>query len=400
MNHSKKIVAISLTSVLLASAMGLSASAAYLGSGGSYGGNTVTRNTDCTSPYIQYYYGCQNGSDENSIWYGFDSSSCPASSDQTQTADAQTSSSDCTSAWQQIQQQLENASRKNDKAAAAQETSAPASTDNQNSVSADTAGQETAETPAATPSSNCDTNTCASANGGTTACTVTGTDGSGSCTVTVTGGSCATLSDRLFQCLNSIFEKCGLDLNKYGICLPGCSGSTAAEPTTPADDADAQPSQPVSEPSAPADSGSTETQPADNSGTGTTTDGNIDNLSFEKQVVALVNEQRAANGLSPLTLNTELSNVARVKSQDMHDNNYFDHTSPTYGSPFDMLASFGISYRAAGENIAMGYATPEAVMEAWMNSPGHRANILNSSYTQIGVGYVADGSYWTQEFIG
>lgn len=389
MNHSKKIVAISLTSVLLASAMGLSASAAYLGSGGSCGGNAVTRNTDCTSPYIQYYYGCQNGSDENSIWYGFDSFSCPASSDQTQTADAQTSTSDSASAWQQIQQQLESVSQKNNKAAAAQETSAPASTDNQNSVSADTAGQETADITAVTPSSDCNTNTCASTD-----------DGTAACTVTVTGGSCATLSDRLFQCLNSVFEKCGLDLSKYGICLPGCSGSTAAEPTTPADDADAQPSQPVSEPSAPADSGSTETQPADNSGTGTTTDSNIDNLSFEEQVVALVNEQRAAYGLSPLTLNTELSNVARLKSQDMHDNNYFDHTSPTYGSPFDMMASFGISYQAAGENIAMGYATPEAVMEAWMNSSGHRANILNSSYTQIGVGYVADGNYWTQEFIG
>ena len=65
-----------------------------------------------------------------------------------------------------------------------------------------------------------------------------------------------------------------------------------------------------------------------------------------------------------------------------------------------MLSSFGISYRAAGENIAIGYATPEAVVNAWMNSPGHRANILNPSYTQLGVGYVADGSYWTQEFIG
>jgi uncharacterized YkwD family protein len=116
--------------------------------------------------------------------------------------------------------------------------------------------------------------------------------------------------------------------------------------------------------------------------------------------VALVNEQRAKNGLAPLTLNEKLSDVARTKSQDMHDNNYFDHTSPTYGSPFDMMHSFGINYRAAGENIAMGYATPEAVMTGWMNSPGHRANILNASYTQIGVGYVASGNYWTQEFIG
>lgn len=123
-----------------------------------------------------------------------------------------------------------------------------------------------------------------------------------------------------------------------------------------------------------------------------------DNLSYEEQVVALVNEQREANELKPLTLSNELSDVARAKSQDMHDKNYFSHTSPTYGSPFDMMKEFGISYRSAGENIAMGYATPEAVVKGWMNSSGHRANILNNSYTQIGVGYVADGHYWTQLF--
>ena len=78
---------------------------------------------------------------------------------------------------------------------------------------------------------------------------------------------------------------------------------------------------------------------------------------------------------------------------------YFSHTSPTYGSPFDMMKNFGISYRSAGENIAKGYATPEAVVKGWMNSPGHRANILNKSFTHIGVGYVENGSYWTQMFI-
>ncbi len=132
----------------------------------------------------------------------------------------------------------------------------------------------------------------------------------------------------------------------------------------------------------------------------TSNSGSADNESFEQQVLALVNEQRAEIGLSPLTLSTELSNVARAKSQDMSDNNYFSHTSPSYGSPFEMLKAFGISYRTAGENIAMGYATPQAVMNAWMNSAGHRANILNASFTQIGIGYVADGNYWTQEFIG
>ncbi|WP_312636879.1 CAP domain-containing protein [Oscillibacter sp.] len=135
-------------------------------------------------------------------------------------------------------------------------------------------------------------------------------------------------------------------------------------------------------------------------GSGSTDNSTADNQTFEQQVADLVNQQRAANGLNPLTLSTELSAAARAKSQDMHDKNYFAHESPTYGSPFDMLKTFGISYRTAGENIAMGYSTPEAVMNAWMNSSGHRANILNASYTQIGVGYVADGNYWTQEFIG
>lgn len=121
---------------------------------------------------------------------------------------------------------------------------------------------------------------------------------------------------------------------------------------------------------------------------------------FESEVVRLVNEIRAENGLKPLTQDWQLSRVARYKSQDMRDLGYFSHTSPTYGSPFNMMKSFGISYRTAGENIAKGYSTPEAVVNGWMNSPGHRANILNSSYTHIGVGYVASGNYWTQMFVG
>ena len=122
--------------------------------------------------------------------------------------------------------------------------------------------------------------------------------------------------------------------------------------------------------------------------------------SFEEEVVRLVNAERARAGLRPLTMNWELSRVARYKSEDMRQNRYFDHNSPTYGSPFDMMRSFGIRYRAAGENIAMGYATPAAVVNGWMNSSGHRANILSAKYTEIGVGYVAGGNYWTQMFIG
>ena len=121
---------------------------------------------------------------------------------------------------------------------------------------------------------------------------------------------------------------------------------------------------------------------------------------YEQEVIRLVNEIRAQNGLSALTYNWERSRVARYKSQDMVDNRYFSHTSPTYGTPFQMIRSFGLSYRSAGENIAYGQRTPQAVVNAWMNSSGHRANILSSSYTQIGVGYVANGHYWTQMFIG
>lgn len=124
--------------------------------------------------------------------------------------------------------------------------------------------------------------------------------------------------------------------------------------------------------------------------------------SYEAQVVELVNKERAAQGLPALKFNAELSKVAEAKAADLRDKNYFSHTSPTYGSPFDMMKSFGIRYTAAGENIAKGYMNPTSVMNGWMNSPGHKANILNSNFTEIGVGYVSgsNGSgYWVQMFI-
>ena len=111
---------------------------------------------------------------------------------------------------------------------------------------------------------------------------------------------------------------------------------------------------------------------------------------FERQVVDLVNIERRKYGLQELSLSDKLSAVAREKSRDMQQNGYFSHTSPTYGSPFDMLRKFGIAYDTAGENIAMGYSTPQAVVSGWMNSAGHRANILNSSFTQRGVGMFDD----------
>ncbi len=121
-------------------------------------------------------------------------------------------------------------------------------------------------------------------------------------------------------------------------------------------------------------------------------------VAYEAEVVRLVNVIRSQNGLKQLEEDWQLSRVARYKSRDMAQKHYFSHTSPTYGSPFDMIKAFGISYRTAGENIAMGQRTPQAVVDAWMNSPGHRANILNPAFTKIGVGF--EDYYWTQMFTG
>lgn len=123
---------------------------------------------------------------------------------------------------------------------------------------------------------------------------------------------------------------------------------------------------------------------------------------IERDVIELVNQERAKHGLKPLKANWELSRVARFKSDDMRDRNYFNHQSPTYGSPFSMIRAFGISFSTAGENIAAGQTTAWQVMQSWLKSSGHRANILNEGFTEIGVGYSQGGSYrtyWTQMFI-
>jgi uncharacterized YkwD family protein len=121
---------------------------------------------------------------------------------------------------------------------------------------------------------------------------------------------------------------------------------------------------------------------------------------YVQQVIDLTNAQRSKNGLPALKHDTQLSGVAQKKSVDMAQNNYFSHTSPTYGSPFDMMRDFGVTYRSAGENIAQGQRTPQEVVTAWMNSEGHRKNILSANFTHIGVGYEKSGNHWTQMFIG
>ena len=122
----------------------------------------------------------------------------------------------------------------------------------------------------------------------------------------------------------------------------------------------------------------------------------------EKEVFDLTNNQRTQNGLSALKLDTETLRVARIKAQDMVDNNYFSHNSPTYGSPFQMLNSFKISYKTAGENIA-GNSSNSSAVTAWMNSSGHKANILNSSFNYTGIGVVKSSKYgkvYVQMFLG
>lgn len=122
----------------------------------------------------------------------------------------------------------------------------------------------------------------------------------------------------------------------------------------------------------------------------------------EKLMVDLVNEERAKLGLKPLEIDMKLVELGRMKSQDMIDLNYFSHTSPTYGSPFDMMKKAGVEYRTAGENLA-GASTVERAHDALMQSDGHRRNILNPDFTHIGIGIAKGGPYgmmFTQMFVG
>ena len=124
--------------------------------------------------------------------------------------------------------------------------------------------------------------------------------------------------------------------------------------------------------------------------------------SDEKEVFDLINKQRTNNGLSALKEDAEVQKVARIKAQDMVSNNYFAHESPTYGTPFQMLKNFKISYKTAGENIAVNSSNSSAVT-AWMNSSGHKANILNSNFNYTGIGVVSSNKYgkiYVQMFIG
>lgn len=118
-----------------------------------------------------------------------------------------------------------------------------------------------------------------------------------------------------------------------------------------------------------------------------------------QQVLEYTNAARAQQGLPALKLDTRVTSTAQTKALDMATNRYFSHTSPTLGSPFDQMKKEGISYRRAAENIAMGQRSAKEVVDAWMASPGHRANILDRNLTHIGIGYSSKGNYWVQQFV-
>ncbi len=145
-------------------------------------------------------------------------------------------------------------------------------------------------------------------------------------------------------------------------------------------------------------------QPGGDAGSGDTTPDQPENdaamSAFAQEVVKLVNEERAKAGLAPLSVNTAAVSAAQTRAIELQSS--FSHTRPDGRSFTTALTEAGASFMGAGENIAYGQSSPQQVMEGWMNSSGHRANILNSSYTSIGVGYYKSASgvnYWTQLFI-
>ncbi|WP_432703026.1 CAP domain-containing protein [Lysinibacillus sphaericus] len=166
------------------------------------------------------------------------------------------------------------------------------------------------------------------------------------------------------------------------------------KPNTTAPSKDTQTNQQTNKPTNQQNN-TTTPPPTTSNPTTTTSDVNA----FEQEVVKLTNTERTKAGLKALQTDDKLMAAAREKSQDMQSKKYFSHTSPTFGSPFDRMKALGITYKSAGENIAQGQRSPQEVVQAWMDSPGHRANILNANYTHIGVGYVKSGNYWTQQFI-
>lgn len=190
----------------------------------------------------------------------------------------------------------------------------------------------------------------------------------------------------LKECLES------LEKQQWGNCvvitLP-CNPGTGQKPETPDN------STPENQPETPDNSvpSTPENQPGQEEGVET------EYHAYVLRVVELVNEERAKAGLKPVTLQKDISAAAQVRAQETEIS--FSHTRPDGTKFTTALAQAGVTYRGAGENIAWGQRTPEQVMNGWMNSAGHRANILNEKFTSIGVGYyqnAAGTNYWTQLF--
>ncbi|WP_347489625.1 CAP domain-containing protein [Desulfoscipio sp. XC116] len=188
--------------------------------------------------------------------------------------------------------------------------------------------------------------------------------------------------------LNTSFDRVGIAVQskgnqKYFVQLfTGGQRNTSPTPTPRPDPAPAPQPEPEPEPEPTP-------QPTPQPGNGS----NVTSMtSDEQKMFQLVNEERAKYGAAPLKVNNELVKLASLKAQDMISKNYFSHTSPTYGSPFDMMKQFGIRYGYAGENLA-GASAVGTAHQNLMNSSGHRKNILNTNFTEVGIGIVDGGPY-------
>ncbi|WP_285597662.1 CAP domain-containing protein [Kineosporia sp. NBRC 101731] len=182
------------------------------------------------------------------------------------------------------------------------------------------------------------------------------------------------------------------------------TASPTQTPTSPADNPSTPPADPTTDPdeTTPAPSGTTSTSPTTTAPTGGSGDSQV--AKYQAEVLALTNAERAAAGCDvKLTANAALTKAAQAHAEDMLKNNYFSHDSQNGTGAFERITAAGYTWSGAAENIAAGQATPAAVMKSWMNSAGHKANILNCSLTELGVGYAAGsgaayGQYWVQDF--
>ncbi|MFP8904373.1 CAP domain-containing protein [Streptomyces atacamensis] len=159
------------------------------------------------------------------------------------------------------------------------------------------------------------------------------------------------------------------------------SRSTAQKTRTPGASPSTSPAPRASAPSTPAPA--TPTTPTDDAAA---------------RVVELVNSERSKAGCAPVKANEKLAEAARAHSRDMADHRNMSHTGSDGSGPGDRITRAGYEWRTYGENVAYGYRTPESVMNGWMSSPGHKRNILNCSFEEIGVGLAQPGDYWTQTF--